>query len=84
MGASKRIRRKLTLNVSEPRPANPLDDNTPGLRFAEGWGIWTIHGTFDGGPARCGNDPIKVAGFLAAQAAYNAHHYATNWIEVRS
>lgn len=81
MGAPKRIRRKLTLTVSEPRPAIAGDDNTPGLRFAEGWQVYSIHGL--GGAKHCGNDPIKLAGYLAAEAARNAHHYATNWIEVQ-
>lgn len=76
MAARQRIRRKLTLNVSEPRTHDINDPVNPGVRFATGW---QLQRGIDG-LAECAGDPIKIAGYLAAQAAWDAHHYATNWI----
>lgn len=82
MGARKRIRRTLALQVSERRPDADGDDNTPGFRFAQGWQNFRIHSFASEGVAACQGDPIAIAGYLAAQAAWNAHHHAVNWIEV--
>lgn len=78
MAHRSRIRRKLTLSVSERKPENPNETWTPGQRFATGWQRWLI----DGGLERCYGDPIQIAGYLAAKAAWDAHHHAVNWMEV--
>jgi hypothetical protein len=82
MGRPNRIRRKLTLSVSERRPDNPNETWTPGLRFATGWGLFFSAGSIHGDVDRCNGDPIQIAGFLAAKAAWDAHHHAVNWLEV--
>lgn len=75
-----RIRRKLTLSVSEPQTGNPLDVTAPGHRFATGWQLCaTGHGT-----AGCGGDPVTLAGYLAYEAAWNAHHHAVNWLDLKA
>lgn len=81
MGRPKRIRRKLCLDVSE---ANLWPETyTPSLRFAEGWQSFRVNRVAPAMPD-LGGDPIKIAGFFAAKAAWDAHHYAVNWIEMQS
>jgi len=80
MGRPKRIRRMLCLEVGE---SNLWPETyTPGLRFAEGWRAFRINGHLTM-PDFAG-DQIKIAGFLAAKAAWDAHHHAVNWIELES
>jgi hypothetical protein len=74
-----RIRRRLTLTVSEPR--QPEGISGPGERFAEGWQIWSVLGL--AGTSSCGRDPLVLAGYLAAKAAADAHHHAMNWMELQ-
>jgi hypothetical protein len=84
MGRPKRIRRRLSLPVSEPQPANPHETWTPGARFATGWGRFVNGGALHAAEAikECRDDPIQIAGFLAAHAAWDAHYYAVNWMEI--
>lgn len=82
MPQSKRIRRRLTLQVSEARPANLDERWTRGVRFAHGWSRY-----FSAVPAyesvqAFEGDPIQLAGYLAAKAAWDAHHHAVNWMEI--
>ena len=77
-------RRTLALRVRERHASGTIAVDSPGQRFANGWALFGSHGQFgEGGLAAiCGSDPITTAGFLAAKAAWDAHHYAVNWIEV--
>lgn len=79
-----RVRRTLAIRVTETRVAEHLNENSPGQRFAAGWQSYCVHGQFteEGMASACRGDPIQVAGFLAAKAAWDAHHYAVNWIEI--
>lgn len=79
MARRERIRRKLTLTVSEARQSDAVTG--PGERFAEGWQIWSVQGL--AGTASCGSDPIMIAGYLAAKSAWDAHHHAMNWMELQ-
>ena len=81
MGRPKRIRRRLTLHVSERQPDNPNETWTPGQRFAHGWGKFLRGSSGPDELAECHGDPIQIAGYLAAKAAWDAHHYAVNWID---
>lgn len=84
MARRNRIRRKLTLSVTEAVRGDPNETWTPGARFAQGWAIFGNRIGLAEGIERCAADPIQIAGYLAAKAAWDAHHYATNWMEFAS
>jgi hypothetical protein len=69
MGRPRRIRRRLTLHVSERQPENPNETWTPGQRFATGWQRRMTAATVEA----CNGDPVQIAGFLAANDAWQAH-----------
>lgn len=84
MGRPKRIRRRLTLNVTERPPANPDDRWTPGARFAHGWSRYFFSQLAHHEAVKeFGGDAIQLAGYLAAKAAWDAHFHAVNWMELQ-
>jgi hypothetical protein len=80
MGRPKRIRRTLAIQVSEPQVEHGDWTATPGQRFATGWALFLSTRSVAGEIDRCNGDPIQIAGFLAAKAAWDAHHHAINWM----
>ena len=80
MGRSKRIRRTLAIRVSEPLVTGSGWTETPGQRFATGWALFQRSSAVMGDVSECRGDAVAIAGFLAAKAAWDAHHHAVNWL----
>jgi hypothetical protein len=73
----RRVHRTLSLRVGEYKPvAAPHSYPTPGDRFATGWGLFVRFRQLKGQ-----TDPVIVAGFLAARAAWDAYFNAVNTME---